>query len=114
MLENDLTKANESLTLQLAQIESLQAKLQEQAIRDPLTGAFNRRFFAESLDRETARAVRDGIPFSIIIMDVDHFKQFNDTHGHRCGDLVLQSLAKFLQENTRQGRYRLAMAARNL
>ncbi len=103
ILEDNLKEANESLKIQLAEIESLRAKLQEQAIRDPLTGAFNRRFFAESLDKEVARAVRENIPFSVIIMDVDHFKQFNDTYGHKCGDLVLQSLAKFLNDNTRRG-----------
>lgn len=102
-LENELKEANKSLQVQLAEIESLRAKLQEQAIRDPLTDAFNRRFFAESLDKEVARAVRDQVPFSVVIIDVDHFKQFNDTFGHKCGDMVLQSLAGFLKDNTRRG-----------
>jgi len=102
-LENDLKEVNKSLQVQLAENESLRAKLQEQAIRDPLTGAFNRRFFAESLDKEVARSIRDGVPFSVVIMDVDHFKQFNDTFGHKCGDIVLQSLANFLKDNTRRG-----------
>lgn len=103
LLENQLKKANDLLTIQLADIDALTAKLHEQAIRDPLTGAFNRRFFAESLDKETARAVRENLPLSVIIMDVDHFKLFNDTYGHKCGDLVLQALARFLNENTRRG-----------
>ncbi len=103
LLENKLTEANELLTIQLANIDALTAKLHEQAIRDPLTGAFNRRFFAESLDKETARAVRENLPLSVIIMDVDHFKRFNDTYGHKCGDVVLQSLARFLNDNTRRG-----------
>jgi diguanylate cyclase (GGDEF)-like protein len=103
LLENKLTEANNLLKLQLADIDALTARLHEQAIRDPLTGAFNRRFFAESLDKEAARAVRENIQFSVIIMDVDHFKQFNDTYGHKCGDIVLQALAGFLNDNTRRG-----------
>ncbi|RJP53566.1 MAG: diguanylate cyclase [Anaerolineaceae bacterium] len=101
-LENKLKALNESLQRQLNENERLRAQLQEQAIRDPLTGVFNRRFFAEALDKEIARASREHAPFSIIIIDVDHFKQFNDTYGHKCGDFVLQSLAGFLVENTRQ------------
>jgi len=103
MLENNLKEVNESLRIQLSENETLRARLQEQAIRDPLTGAFNRRFFAEALDKETARAIRENIPFSIIILDVDQFKKFNDTYGHKCGDEVLQVLAQFLQDNTRRG-----------
>lgn len=101
-LENKLKALNDSLQKQLDENESLRMQLQEQAIRDPLTGVFNRRFFAEALDKEAARAIREKTPFSVIIIDVDHFKQFNDTYGHKCGDFVLQSLAGFLIENTRQ------------
>lgn len=101
-LEKDLKTVNESLQEQLNENERLRLQLQEQAIRDPLTGVFNRRYFAEALDTETARAIRDNTPFSIFILDVDHFKKFNDTYGHKCGDLVLQTLANFLMENTRR------------
>jgi diguanylate cyclase (GGDEF)-like protein/PAS domain S-box-containing protein len=101
-LEKDLKTANDSLQIQLNENERLRLQLQEQAIRDPLTGVFNRRYFAEALDNETARATRENSHFSIIILDVDHFKRFNDTHGHKCGDLVLQTLAKFLLQNTRR------------
>lgn len=103
ILENNLKQANASLRTQLEKIESLQTKLEEQAIRDPLTGAFNRRFFAEALDKEVARAAREGNPISVIILDVDWFKRFNDTYGHKCGDVMLQSLAGFLAQNTRSG-----------
>ena len=102
-LENKLTEVNISLQNQLNENEKLRAKLLEQAIHDPLTGAFNRRYFSEALDQEAARSARENTPFSILILDVDHFKQFNDTYGHKCGDIVLQSLANFLNENTRQG-----------
>jgi diguanylate cyclase (GGDEF)-like protein/PAS domain S-box-containing protein len=101
-LEKELKAANESLQTQLNENERLRAQLQEQAIRDPLTGVYNRRYFAEALENETARAVREQSPFSIIILDIDHFKKINDTYGHKCGDLILRSLTDFLQENTRR------------
>ncbi len=102
-LENDLKLANDVLKIQLAEIEELRAKLQEQAIRDPLTNVYNRRYMAEFLDQETARATRENYPISIVIMDMDHFKQFNDNYGHKCGDVVLQAFANFLVEHTRRG-----------
>lgn len=101
-LENQLTAANRELQIQLEENERLRAQLQDQAIRDPLTGVFNRRYFTEALESETARAARENTSFSLIILDVDHFKKVNDTYGHKCGDLVLKSLASFLVENTRR------------
>lgn len=101
-LEQELKTANETLQTQLEENERLRIQLQEQATRDPLTGVFNRRYFSETLEKETARAQREGAPFSVFILDVDYFKKFNDTYGHKCGDLVLQSLANFLIENTRR------------
>lgn len=101
-LEKELKSANESLQAQLKENEDLRLQLQDLAIRDPLTGVFNRRYFAEALDRESARAVRENSPFSLIVLDIDHFKRINDTYGHKCGDTILISLAEFLQENTRR------------
>lgn len=101
-LENDLQYANNVLKTQLAEIEELRAKLQEQAIRDPLTDVYNRRYMAEYLDQEIARALRDHYPVTVVIMDMDHFKRFNDNHGHRCGDLVLRAFAQFLVDHTRR------------
>ena len=102
-LENDLQHANESLKNQLEEIRQLRAELQEQAIRDPLTNVYNRRFLAEALDRELAQAGRNERPASVVILDIDFFKQFNDTYGHRCGDFVLQFIAKFLGDHIRRG-----------
>lgn len=102
-LENDLKFANETLTHQLEEINLLRANLQEQAIRDPLTNVYNRRYLSEFLDREVARAEREGSRLSVVIMDVDNFKHFNDTYGHKCGDEVLQAIAKFLVDHTRRG-----------
>ncbi|MCC7119244.1 MAG: GGDEF domain-containing protein [Anaerolineales bacterium] len=84
-------------------LSQLMQKLKEQAIRDPLTGVFNRRFFAEALDKEIAQATREQDTLSIVMLDMDHFKKINDTHGHPCGDEALQSLANFLLENSREG-----------
>lgn len=102
-LENNLKYANDALRIQLAEIEKLRAKLQEQAIRDPLTNVYNRRYMAEFLDQEIARAERENTPVSVVIMDMDNFKQFNDSYGHKCGDVVLQAFANFLAEHTRRG-----------
>ncbi len=102
-LENDMKYANESLKNQLAEIEQLRADLEEQAIRDPLTNVYNRRYMAEFLDKEIARAEREKTPVSLVIMDMDNFKQFNDSYGHRCGDVILESFANFLLEHTRRG-----------
>ena len=70
----------------------LRNSLRAQSIRDDLTGLFNRRFFEESLDRETRRALRVSRPLSIVMFDVDQFKRFNDTWGHEAGDAVLREL----------------------
>jgi diguanylate cyclase (GGDEF)-like protein/PAS domain S-box-containing protein len=102
-METDLMSANASLKAQLSEIEVLQDKLREQAVRDSLTGVYNRRFLAESLDGMFARATRDMKSISVVIMDIDHFKTFNDRFGHKCGDMVLQSLAKMLCDHTQTG-----------
>lgn len=102
-LENDLTFANKTLTRQLEEINKLRDELQEQAIRDPLTEVYNRRYMNEFLSLEVARAERDGTPFSVVIMDMDNFKRFNDTYGHKCGDIILQKIAAFLVQHTRKG-----------
>lgn len=81
----------------------LRETLKHEAIRDPLTGLFNRRYMEESFRQEIRRAKRNGSHVGLIMLDVDHFKQFNDTHGHETGDLVLQTLAKLLQEHIRGG-----------
>lgn len=102
-LEIELKEANETLRAKIVEVESLRAQLQELAIRDALTNVFNRRFLAEALEKEIAQAEREHTPVSVVMMDVDHFKEFNDRYGHKCGDLVLKDLAVFLMANSRQG-----------
>lgn len=76
-------------------------RLREESIRDPLTSLFNRRFLDEALERELSHAVRHQRPIGIIVIDIDHFKCFNDTYGHDMGDAVLRALGSFLQCNIR-------------
>ena len=71
------------------------------ATRDSLTGLANRRLFDESLQREVARAQRLSTPVSLLVLDVDHFKQVNDTYGHQTGDSVLREVADALVANTK-------------
>ncbi len=81
----------------------LQKELEEQAIRDPLTGLYNRRFLDETLARELSRAERDKYSVSVVMLDLDHFKMFNDTYGHDVGDLMLKQLGKLLSSQVRAG-----------
>ena len=79
----------------------LQESLRDQAIRDPMTGLFNRRYMQESLDRELRRARRRHMPLGVIMIDIDHFKHFNDTFGHAAGDALLREMGALLQRHTR-------------
>ncbi|MGV8922453.1 MAG: diguanylate cyclase [Thermomonas sp.] len=92
--------AAEKLSMALANL-SLQDRLRQQSIRDPLSGLFNRRYLEESATRELARCARRGLPLSVLMLDIDHFKAFNDAHGHSGGDAVLAQFGKLLQTMTR-------------
>jgi diguanylate cyclase (GGDEF)-like protein/PAS domain S-box-containing protein len=100
-MEQQLRTANETLQKQLAEIEILQAQLREQAIRDPLTGLFNRRYLTDYLSRHLERSRRDQYPVALVLLDLDHFKQLNDTYGHAAGDEALRVLAELLQSEIR-------------
>lgn len=92
--------AAEQLALALANLR-LQTTLHTQSIRDPLTGLFNRRYLEVSLERELARANRHSQSMAILMLDLDHFKRFNDSWGHDAGDAVLVQFADVLKRNTR-------------
>jgi diguanylate cyclase (GGDEF)-like protein len=81
--------------------ERLSRELEIQALRDPLTEVYNRRAFEEIAFREMSGSVRSGLPFSLILCDIDHFKAINDTHGHLAGDAVLIAVTKALRASLR-------------
>jgi diguanylate cyclase (GGDEF)-like protein len=99
----ELRAANEQLTAQLSTIQDLQEGLREQALRDPLTGLYNRRYLEETVGRELARAQREGIPLSLLMIDIDRFKLLNDEHGHAAGDQVLQWFGDLVKAKLRPG-----------
>jgi diguanylate cyclase (GGDEF)-like protein len=80
---------------------NLRTKLENQSIRDSLTGLFNRHFMQISLEREMVRAQRRKYIMAVLMLDVDHFKRFNDTHGHAAGDAVLKAFAEVFKSNIR-------------
>jgi diguanylate cyclase (GGDEF)-like protein len=101
--EHDLLvrRMAETVALACANLR-LRETLRYQSIRDSLTGLFNRRYLDETLDREIRRAYRQSRPVSVILLDLDHFKQFNDTLGHGAGDSLLRALGDFLRGQVRQ------------
>jgi diguanylate cyclase (GGDEF)-like protein/PAS domain S-box-containing protein len=88
------------LSLSIANIK-LSEKLASQSIRDTLTGLFNRRYMEETIQREILRAARKQTKIGIVMADIDHFKQINDTYGHEAGDEFLMKLADFFKTKTR-------------
>lgn len=90
----------EQVGLALANLR-LRETLRNQSIRDPLTGLFNRRFMEETLTRELRRAARREHPLAVAMLDLDHFKRFNDSFGHEAGDALLRELGGLLQKSIR-------------
>ena len=102
-VEANLLEANRQLEENLNEIRGMQVILQEQAIRDSLTGLYNRHFLNEALGRELARAEREEYPICFLLMDLDGFKKINDTYGHAAGDITIQYFANLLKRQTRAG-----------
>lgn len=90
----------EHVALALANLQ-LREALRIQSIRDPLTGLFNRRYMEESLEREILRASRNNQTIGVLLLDIDHFKRYNDTFGHEAGDTVLREVGRLLQRHVR-------------
>lgn len=98
--EQTVKTLSEHLSLAVANL-NLRESLRIQSIRDPLTGLFNRRYMEESLERELRLALRKEAFLSVLMVDIDHFKSFNDGLGHEAGDAVLRELARLLQSQLR-------------
>lgn len=98
----ELESANDVLEQRMREIEALQESLREQAVRDPLTGLYNRRYLMENLQHEVRRAHRSHQPLAVALIDVDHFKEVNDTFGHDVGDQVLVQVGHFLEARVRE------------
>ena len=82
---------------------NLRVSLEQQSLRDPLTGLFNRRYFSEQLSIEFQRAGRAKAPLALLMVDIDHFKRINDRFGHDTGDRVLRDVAEVLAQGSRAG-----------
>lgn len=100
-----LQRQNQTLVERLQrnteELEVLNQSLQDMVNHDGLTGLFNHRYLVSALETELARSRRHGRTFTLLFIDVDHFKHYNDTHGHLAGDEVLRSLGKILKEANR-------------
>ncbi len=100
---NDMNRISKlgNLVARSLEASNVHTKVHRMATTDPLTNLHNRRFFNEQIKREFKRAKRYGHKMSVIMLDIDHFKHYNDTHGHLLGDRVLKRLAEVLQESVR-------------
>jgi diguanylate cyclase (GGDEF)-like protein len=85
-----------------AELEEKNVELLNASITDAMTGAYNRRYFDEMFDKEYKRAIRDKKPYTFFLLDIDFFKQYNDTYGHQAGDQTLIKVAGVLQNNLRR------------
>ncbi len=97
-----LAELNAALQAQIAETELLHGKLREQALRDPLTGLYNRRHLFEIAPGMMELARRQGGQLCVVLIDLDHFKLLNDTYGHHAGDQVLQRFAGLLAQMLRR------------
>lgn len=105
LYDGDFVKIGRSIFKFLSS-HNVEAQYHEEIYRlttvDGLTGAFNKRYFLENLDREIGRAVRYGRPLSLIMLDIDYFKKINDTYGHLAGDTILKQIASLILQHTRK------------
>jgi diguanylate cyclase (GGDEF)-like protein len=99
-LDDTIERFTDQLSLSLTNIE-LRERLENMALRDGLTGLYNRRFLDEALERDLVKLKRDNKAAALLLLDVDHFKRFNDSHGHQAGDEALRRVATALSASVR-------------
>ncbi|HEX9653015.1 MAG TPA: diguanylate cyclase [bacterium] len=92
---------NDALNEKVQELQKAKEELRQLAITDGLTGLYNYRYFKEHLSQELNRAKRHKLEVSVVMMDIDHFKHYNDTNGHPAGDAVLKKISKLLKDNIR-------------
>ncbi|RKY83959.1 hypothetical protein DRQ09_09300 [candidate division KSB1 bacterium] len=102
-MNRELQKAIAKAEKLAEELQKANKKLKEQAITDGLTELYNHRFFFDLLEKEFSKSQRHKLPLSCIMMDIDFFKVFNDTYGHKQGDIVLKEVARILSESVRDG-----------
>lgn len=104
-----LEAQKQEIAAQNEELAEANARLELIAITDQLTGAYNRRYIMREIEQELAISIRHGLPLSITMIDIDHFKEINDTHGHQVGDEVLKEVVQVLSSSMRAsdllGRY---------
>jgi len=96
-----LRESRRQLGERLEEITALQAQLQEQALRDPLTGLYNRRYLDQTLQQALADCAASNAPLALILIDIDRFKRINDTYGHQAGDEMIRRLGALLSARVR-------------
>jgi diguanylate cyclase len=101
LFEDGLVKYAFLTVYDVTETATYQRSLHEKNIRDGLTGIFNRRYFEDRLREEFKRCSRGAQPLSLIMVDIDFFKNINDAHGHQCGDHILKSMATFMNASIR-------------
>jgi diguanylate cyclase (GGDEF)-like protein len=93
---------HDELRAKVKELEQARERLRQLAITDGLTGLYNHRYLKEHLEQELLRAHRHQLRASVVMLDIDHFKKFNDTYGHPAGDAILRALARLLKDNMRK------------
>lgn len=101
-LEDNVAERTFELQIALRELQDVNLELEAKNFEDALTGLYNRRYFSQQIEKEYRRAFRDGQPMSLLMIDIDHFKAVNDSHGHYIGDQILQGLASTLAESAKR------------
>lgn len=101
-LERSVEERAFELQIALRELQDVNAELEKRNYEDSLTGLYNRRYFSQQIEKEYRRAYRNKRPLSLLMIDIDHFKKVNDTHGHFIGDQILKGLADTLKESAKR------------
>jgi diguanylate cyclase (GGDEF)-like protein len=101
-LEENVEERTFELQIALRELQDVNSELEQKNMEDPLTGLYNRRYFQQHLERELRRTMRRELPLALLMIDVDHFKPINDTHGHLVGDQILKQLAGLMNQHAKR------------